>query len=501
MQFISKPTSPKDEYSTPIYVNATGDALRGHALWGDRVVALGTIKHGRAHVRVRGHEGWIGEERIGDEALLELYVVDVGNGDGLMLVTPDGRHILIDGGWPRRRQPTRKNAADFVDWKFAKEYGLDHIALDAMICTHNDADHYGGLWDLLDPRQGKELDVSSKRVSVEAFYHAGLSWWKDGKDRTLGPFVESNSGPMFTRLLGDRASVEQALEAEPRLQGDWAKFMHRVAEARTKDGSPTPIERLSHATMYLPGFGPEQSEAVIHVLGPVEFEVDGAPAIRKFDSDESKNTNGNSVLMRVDYRHARLLLTGDLNKSSQHHLLGDHADHGVFEVDVAKCCHHGSRDVSMRFLHAMKPAVTVISSGDSEGHDHPRPSIVAASAITGFQTMDEDGDELMTPLIYCTELARSVGIGIPTELRVKPEGQAQQVLTTSDFDEIELVFKKTNAGDLNPSTKVLSFAGINVVAGLVYGLINVRTDGETILCAALNEKDGTWNVHTIKARF
>jgi len=54
-----------------------------------------------------------------------------------------------------------------------------------------------------------------------------------------------------------------------------------------------------------------------------------------------------------------------------------------FLCDVAKACHHGSDDVSYEFLSAMRPAVTVISSGDNEGHDHPRPGIVAASATTG----------------------------------------------------------------------------------------------------------------------
>ena len=51
--------------------------------------------------------------------------------------------------------------------------------------------------------------------------------------------------------------------------------------------------------------------------------------------------------------------------------------------DVAKGCHHGSDDVSFEFLQAMGAACTVISSGDNEGHSHPRPTVVSASAITG----------------------------------------------------------------------------------------------------------------------
>jgi hypothetical protein len=40
-----------------------------------------------------------------------------------------------------------------------------------------------------------------------------------------------------------------------------------------------------------------------------------------------------------------------------------------------------------------------------------------------------------------------------------------------------------------------------VAARTTYGLINVRTDGETILFAALNEKEFKWNVTTVDARF
>jgi len=34
-----------------------------------------------------------------------------------------------------------------------------------------------------------------------------------------------------------------------------------------------------------------------------------------------------------------------------------------------------------------------------------------------------------------------------------------------------------------------------------YGLVNVRTDGETIVCATIVETGDGWNVHEFKARF
>ncbi|HRH96710.1 MAG TPA: hypothetical protein PLB55_12280, partial [Prosthecobacter sp.] len=239
----------------------------------------------------------------------------------------------------------------------------------------------------------------------------------------------------------------------------------------------------------------------IKVLAPVEFDIDGKAAIRRFPGGDSKNTNGNSIMLRVDFGRTRTILTGDLNKSSQTWLLKDYEGHTQeFECDVAKACHHGSDDVSYSFLQRLRPAVTVISSGDNEGHDHPRPSIVAASATTGhFELKD---DELVSPLVFSTELARSVSFGNPFKLvRKTPEGADAEVIEGADFDRTEITFTEVKSGDRNASTKSKRLDESLVVAGLIYGLVNVRTDGETILCATLDEKDHGWRIHKIKSRF
>jgi hypothetical protein len=193
---------------------------------------------------------------------------------------------------------------------------------------------------------------------------------------------------------------------------------------------------------------------VIRVLAPVHHEVAGEPAIRRFGGGDSKNTNGNSLLLKLEYGACRILLTGDLNRASQEALLADYSgQRDEFLCDVGKACHHGSQDVSFAFLKAMSPAVTVFSSGDNEGYDHPRPAIVAASAVSGY--MEMDGDELVTPLIYSTEVARSVKIDRASRR----------------------------------------------VTGLVYGLVNVRTDGRRILCATRDEESLDWEIAVTQSRF
>jgi hypothetical protein len=152
------------------------------------------------------------------------------------------------------------------------------------------------------------------------------------------------------------------------------------------------------------------------------------------------------------------------------------------------------------FLQRLRPAVTVISSGDNEGHDHPRPSIVATSATTGF--FQEEDDELVTPLVFSTELARSASFGDPFKLaRRDAAGNTTEEIEGAEFDRACVHYKETKSGDRNPRTRSKTLKNTLVVAGLIYGLVNVRTDGETILCATLDEKDHDWRVNQITSRF
>ena len=509
-EFISADT-------TPIYRSSTGPQKAGYLLWGDGLRHLpGGTRDGRTNVRARGRDGWVATAALGGRSLLEFYYIDVGQGDGTLIKTPDFRHILIDGGYTRAAQPTRKSAADFVDWKFVKDYGSRAIALDAMIASHNDFDHYGGLADLLDVEQNEELDAET--VTVEAFYHAGISWWRKPRPggapgfsgRWLGEVRQTDGTTWLAQLLGDRAHAVSALNtaAPQQLQGEWAEFMAKVVATQTGSGVPTPIVRLgrdlasiaAEEPRFLPGFAPADGDLRIHVLAPVPRVVDGRPALRRLNADEAQNTNGHSVLLRVDYGRTRTLLTGDLNKRAQRALLADYAGQRLaFKCDVAKACHHGSEDVSFEFLQAMEAGATVISSGDGEGHDHPRPRVVAASGVTGHLTIEDD--EIRTPLIYATELARSVSFGDPFRLVVDPRTTTPLTLEGARFEGGDIHFTTRAPGALNPKTKQRRVRTTDVVAGLIYGLVNIRTDGERLLCATMNEQDGSFAVKAFRSRF
>lgn len=70
---------------------------------------------------------------------LEVHFLDVGQGDAILIETPDGIDILIDGGPDRavlRRLPGK--------------LGLFDRHIDMVVATHPDKDHAAGLVDVLD---------------------------------------------------------------------------------------------------------------------------------------------------------------------------------------------------------------------------------------------------------------------------------------------------------------------------------------------------------------
>jgi len=67
-----------------------------------------------------------------DSAAVRLQFLDVGQGDATLIVSPEGKRVLVDGGRSRTDVATALRAA-----------GVD--TLDLVVATHADADHTGGL--------------------------------------------------------------------------------------------------------------------------------------------------------------------------------------------------------------------------------------------------------------------------------------------------------------------------------------------------------------------
>jgi len=424
------------------------------------------------------------ESALTDQGLLELYVIDVGQGDGVLMRTPDDAWHLIDAGVTNEEQMTKKGAANFIRWKFLDDLGKDAVSLENVILSHPDFDHYGGLLDLL---AGKVLRPERTfPVKVENFYHGGLG--RFAAEPRLGTMVQgavadlpfddygvTRDDRFITELLEGKASFANP----PRpLEAAFAKLAALVGTV------PRKVRRLSHRDQYLPGYEAGAGDVSIRILGPLLEEVIGAGGGLRELGSESVTRNGHSLVLRVDYKKVRILLTGDLNTASQRLLLSHH-DLLEFAADVAKGCHHGSDDVDLRFVRAMKARVTVVSSGDNEDYAHPRPRILGASARYGRESKGVKG-ETLPPLLYSTELARSVRLC--HSAAVRKAGAASPQINAADAE-----IKAAERG-----AKFVALEEIPIATDLVYGLINVRTDGTRVLCGYMKEGGNDFDVQVFR---
>jgi beta-lactamase superfamily II metal-dependent hydrolase len=466
-------------------VDKKGKKLR-YMIWGDTVLLTGNKHHDNVnYLEAWGREalGYIRESELTVNPLLEIYVIDVGQGDGVLFKTPDGKWHLMDAGIKNSWQMTKKGAANFIRWKFIDELKKPAISLENLILSHPDFDHYGGMIDLLSGDVGRE----GIKVVIKNFYHSGMGRFAD--DPKLGNTVKGKVSPFPRGYHGIQhrgTFITQLLNNKFDFSHPPRSFSESFDElAKLIDSKVPNVKRLDQSMVYFPDYAPgDHVDYFIEVLGPVvEKTENGQLGLRYLESSESKTRNGHSVILKIKYKRAEILLTGDLNESSQK-LLMSYFFPDRFRCDVAKGCHHGSEDIDLNFIKAMAAKATVISSGDNEDYSHPRPIILGASGKYGTNYLDASGN-LNPPLVYSTELARSTKLDHATRVRSKEDNKKRyyppahvDVKTESEREYFDLERTPINTD-------------------LIYGLVNIRTDGEKIFIATMEEKGGDFDYKVI----
>ncbi len=74
---------------------------------------------------------------------LIITMLDVGQGDGIYIRTPGGKHILMDGG-----SSSKNKVGTYILSSALKYYGGNR--LDYVFVSHSDSDHYSGIVELLE---------------------------------------------------------------------------------------------------------------------------------------------------------------------------------------------------------------------------------------------------------------------------------------------------------------------------------------------------------------
>ncbi|CAG1064860.1 partial ComE operon protein 3, partial [uncultured bacterium] len=103
-------------------------------------------------------------------------------------------------------------------------------------------------------------------------------------------------------------------------------------------------------------------------------------------SQDSFDTNDNSLVMKVSYGQRSFLFSGDISEKAEKAIAS-----GAIEADVLKAPHHGSKySSSAGFLSAVRPSVVVVSAGRLNSFGFPHAESLERYEAAGAAVMRTD---------------------------------------------------------------------------------------------------------------
>ena len=413
-------------------------------------------------VKARERYGYILEDGIQSKRILEVNFIDAEHGDSCHLATPEDKHFIIDAG-------RGTNMFRFLSWRFNLRKPYSYPPPFIGVVTHSDSDHYSGYTPIFTQEKSDK-----KLFDFERIYHNGMVEESGRSIDTLGSIISVKGQKYVTDLakseddfLKRKSSVKRA--------GNYIKMLE-------KTDAPKSAVNYGSPPIY------DDSQMKIEVLGPYPKNIDNKQVLPVFSNDKAETKNGHSVILKLTIGKMRLLFGGNLNAESEYYLLKQFTKVDVkalklvadnpnnseaerikakeqidlavkharsyFETDITKTCHHNNRSFTNEFLMAMNPVATIVSSSDEETYSHPRPEVLGR---IGKYSKGE------RPLILSAELLRS----------------------SNAFT------NENNLSELKWKERMIT----------VYGMINLRTDGERVVIAQKLEKttdQKSWDIHKLE---
>lgn len=277
---------------------------------------------------------------------MRVHVLDVGQGDSILIISPEGKVALIDAG----DQTKGKLVVEAL-----KRYNVQQI--DYLIATHAHPDHIGGMDDVI---------KSTKVLNV---------------------------------LHNDIPPPEAVTSETAKTEGDAKKQGQKTAAAKKpaprKQGKTTELPTVKAYNEYKSTV--EQSGAQFKKIGPDEkIDLGGgailtvlAPQPPLFTREQMKaggnEMNANSIVMRLDYGEFSMLLAGDAEAQTEDRLTNKDLN---LAAKVLKVAHHGSKYASSEnFLKRVQPEAAIVSTSEFNRYGHPAPAVLERLKATGVRQL------------------------------------------------------------------------------------------------------------------
>lgn len=250
---------------------------------------------------------------------LRIHVLDVGQGDSILIISPEGKSVLIDAG---------ANGKGKIALEAMQRYGV--MQLDYLIISNAQVDHVGGADEVL--RGIKVLNV------IDADIAPPTSVVDDAQPQPQNPNKPQPELPTVVSYRDFRNAVTETNAVYEKAMPN--KVYDLGGGARLTLLAPTQ-----------PLFTKEQMKTGGHEL------------------------NANSIVSRLDYGVFSMLLMGEAEAQTELRFLSK-PDLNL-SAKVLKVAHHGSKYATTEeFIKKVKPEAAIISTSEYNRYGHPSQGVL-----------------------------------------------------------------------------------------------------------------------------
>lgn len=301
---------------------------------------------------------------------LQIHFMDVGQGDGILILFPDGRDMLIDCANYNNSSTVRGEILDYMD-----DYVTDG-QLDYLMLTHCDSDHVYFMDEVLEEYQVDNVFMPNVLATHDKVAEADIP------QERLALFTDEDT--VDTACYAD---FFIAALTEP----DCTVTLNVDADEDSNSVVITDGERQSDGTY-------DGATYMLTFYCPTAeyYEETGFDDRNGYSAAEYKNAI--SPIGVLEYNGFRIVLTGDSNEINEPTFVDRIG--GQLDCDVLKVGHHGSETSSTEeFLDAIDCEYAVIScNAAGNTFHHPRQTTLdrfIERDMTVYRT-DNNGNIVLT---------------------------------------------------------------------------------------------------------
>ena len=261
---------------------------------------------------------------------LQIQFIDVGQGDSVLITTPNKQLVLVDGG------PETNNNLESV---IASKFYFTQCNINTIVATHPHKDHIKGL--------SKVLDMCNvKNIFLTKDYYESLDYLD-----------------FLQKVKAEKSNVKYVETSD--------KFI---------------IDNVTFTVLW-PDYGILTSDENLECTALQTCTTPTCTNIKIYNllpnpPVNCANPNYVSIVLKMSYKNFDTLLTGDAEDPILEKLKITN------KVEILKTPHHGAYDsLDTNLINKLNPLIAIVSVGKNNVYHHPSPKVLGAFSNRKIKTL------------------------------------------------------------------------------------------------------------------